>query len=294
MIRITRMLALAGIVAITCACATQRAPDTVADGDRAIVDRLAEQYRQTQRREDVLFWSPEERATGFRHIDHIFPTRTVQAGDQPLALTPASMDLSSVTYNVDGVQYSLADFVAMPANVGLIVVKDGRILYEHYSGGNDENSVWISFSVTKSITSMLIGAAIKDGYIESVDEPVVNYLPRLRGSAYEAATIRNVLQMASGVAWNEDYADRDSDVAKAGGANGIVLLRYLKKLPGDETPGTTFNYNTGETNLVGAILRAAIGNNASSYLEYKIWRPFGMSHDANWITDAPGGAELGG
>lgn len=97
--------------------------------------------------------------------------------------------------------------------------------------------------------------------------------------------------MASGVSWNEDYADLESDVALAGGANGMTLFNYLSKLPAVASPGARFNYNTGETNLAGAVLRAAIGNNASTYLADKIWRPF-MEHPATWSTVE--GGELGG
>jgi CubicO group peptidase (beta-lactamase class C family) len=100
--------------------------------------------------------------------------------------------------------------------------------------------------------------------------------------------------MASGVTWNEDYADRNSDVAKAGAANSLTLVQYLATLPAEVTPGDKFNYNTGETNLVGEILRAAIGNNATSYVERKIWQPFGMEADATWVLGEANGAELGG
>jgi len=182
----------------------------------------------------------------------------------------------------------------MPEAIGLLVVQNGNVLLEHYAPGNDRQSRWISFSVTKSVTSLLICAAIADAYIGSVDEPVAHYLPRLRGTSYEAVTIRDVLNMASGVAWNEDYADRSSDVARAGGANGLGLVRYLAGLPRQSEPGVMFNYNAGETNLAGEILRAAIGNNAATYLTHRIWQPFGMEHDATWLIDSPGGAETGG
>ena len=148
--------------------------------------------------------------------------------------------------------------------------------------------------MTKSVTSLLIGAAIRDGYIQSVDEPVANYLPRLRGTAYETSTIKDVLQMASGVSWNEDYSDPDSDVARAGGLIGLPLVKYLADLPRKFPSGEIFNYNTGETNLAGEILRAAIGNNASTYLSHKIWQPFGMGDDAYWVLGEAGGGETGG
>ncbi|MEX1238055.1 MAG: serine hydrolase domain-containing protein, partial [Pseudomonadales bacterium] len=244
--------------------------------------------------EGLLFFSTPERRVAFKSIDQLYPTRTIEASATPLVLDENPMDLSGLTYTVDDKTFTLADFVAMPSAMGLIVVKDGDIVFEHYGAGNDQSTRWISFSVTKSVTSMLLGAALVDGYIESVDEPVSHYLPRLRGTPYEDATIENVLHMASGVAWNEDYADPESDVANAGGANGLELVRYLAQLSRESEPGKTFNYNTGETNLVGEILRAAIGNNATVYLAHKIWQPFGMESDATWLLGGPAGGETGG
>jgi CubicO group peptidase (beta-lactamase class C family) len=242
----------------------------------------------------LLFFAPAERRVAFGHIDRLYPTRLVEAGPNPYPLDERPQDFSALTYQVDGERYAFADFLARPEAIGLLVVQDGEILFEHYAPGNDRHSRWISFSVTKSVTSMLIGAAIADGFIDSVDEPVAHYLPRLRGTPYEASRIRDVLNMASGVAWNEDYADPQSDVARAGGANGIQLVRYLATLPGQHEPGEVFNYNTGETNLVGEILRSAIGNNAATYLSHKVWQPFGMESDATWMTSAPGAGETGG
>jgi CubicO group peptidase (beta-lactamase class C family) len=111
---------------------------------------------------------------------------------------------------------------------------------------------------------MLIGAAIEDGYIASVDDRIGDYLPRLAGSEYADVTIEHILQMASGVAWNEDYTDPDSDVSRAGALNGLALTAHLAELGRADPAGEAFNYNTGEANLVGEVLRAAIGNNAST------------------------------
>ena len=176
---------------------------------------------------------------------------------------------------------------------GLLVVKDGAVVYERYGLGNTAATRWVSYSVAKSITSMLVGAAIQDGYIGSVDEKITDYLPRLRGSAYEQTSIRNLLQMASGVAWDETYDDPKSDVFIDNWST-LFVQRYLSAKPRVAPPGQKFNYNTAETNLVGTLLRAAIGNNLATYLSEKIWRPFGMEAAAKWTLTEPGGGEFGG
>ena len=240
-----------------------------------------------------LFWTPKQKVAGFRNIASIFATRTIRAGDEALPLPAARRQVRRLTYRVDGATFDLNDFMAHNHVVGLIALKDGVVRLERYAAGNDENSLWVSFSVAKSVVSMLVGAAIADGYIASVDEPVTDYLPRLKGSAYDETSIRDLLQMASGVAWNEDYADPESDVNNLP-PSLVDLYRMLRDKPRVAAAGEAFNYNTAETNLVGALLRAAIGNNLATYVEHKMWVPFGMQADANWMTHGVGGGELGG
>ena len=241
----------------------------------------------------ILFWSPEQQLIGYRAIDSFYPTREIKAGAHPYPLVPAPKDFADFRYRYDGMRLSLDDYMQGQRIAGLIAVQDGRVRLERYGLGNDAASRWISFSVAKSVVSMLMGAAIQDGYINSVDDPVVDYLPRLKGGAYDPVTIKHILQMASGVAWNEDYADPNSDTARAPGS-GMPLIDYMRVLPRMAAPGAKFNYNTGETSIAGAVLRAAIGNNLATYLTHKIWQPFGMEADASWLTDQPGGAEYGG
>lgn len=244
--------------------------------------------------DSLLFMPQGLRQQAFGNVHALSETRTVAASQTPHPLVPKLKDWSDFEYQVDGESFSLEDYFQRPAARGLIVLQGDEILLERYGAGNTPETRWITFSVTKSVTSLLIGAAIQDGYIGSVDELVTDYLPRLKGSAYDGVRIRDILHMASGVAWNEDYADPESDVAQAGAANGIELTQYLQTLPREAQPGTRFNYNTGETNLVGELLRAAIGNNASRYLQNKIWQPFGMEHDAYWLLSSEGGVETGG
>lgn len=241
----------------------------------------------------ALFWQGREQIAGFRNIDALAPVRWIRAGDRLLELPVAERDLGDVTFEFAGETLTVEDYMAQQRVAGLLVLKDGAVAYERYALGNDETTRWISFSVAKSVVAMLIGAAIQDGYIDGVDERVTAYLPRLAGSAYDQATIRDLLQMASGVAWNEDYADPQSDVASAT-YDTLSLYDYLYDKPRVAVPGERFNYNTAETNLAGTLLRAAVGNNLSTYLSEKIWQPFGMASDAYWQLTEPGGGEFGG
>ena len=218
----------------------------------------------------------------FRNWDRFNPVREIRAGDYTLELPARQFDWSQFSYEVDGESFSLDSYILNNHTGGVLVIKDGELLLERYGLGNDEQTLWISFSVSKSVTSMLLGAAIQEGYIESVNDPVSDYLPRLRDSSYDAVRIRDVLQMASGVEWNEDYTDLSSDVATYPSDRIIDIQRYLGTKPRVAAPGELFNYSTAETDLVGAVVRAAIGNNLATYLENKMWKPFGMEFDANW------------
>jgi len=243
--------------------------------------------------ESILFWSPQQQVAGYRAIDDLFSTRGLTAAMVPYPLLPDQRDFSSFRYRHNGARLTVDDYVRQMRVAGLIAIKDDRILLERYALGNDEDSRWISFSIAKSVVSMLYGAALKEGYFNSLDDRVVDYLPQLKGGGYDETTIRNILQMASGVRWNEDYDDPDSDVARSPGGT-LPLFDYMRKLPGEVTPGEKFNYNTGETNIAGALLRSAIGNNLSTYLQHKIWQTFGMEAGASWLIEQPGGVEVGG
>ncbi len=282
-------MALAASMLTFAACAGP-AVDVEAAGAAEPVNPDRENFGE---RGEILFWTPEQQVAGYRNIDQIGETRWIGASDDPHPLGSAPQDLSSVTYEVEGEMYTVEDYIRDRRIAGLLVVKDDSVVFERYGLGNDENSRWISFSIAKSVVSMLYGAAIVDGYIASVDEPVTKYLPLLSGGGYDGVTIQHVLRMASGVDWNEDYADPESDVATLP-SPVVQQARYMAGLERLHPAGEVFHYNTGETNMAGAVLRAAIGNNLSTYLEHKIWGPFGMEADANWVIHEPGGGELGG
>ena len=226
----------------------------------------------------------------FRNIDRVFPSRVIPHGGTPYPLPQARHPLRGVRM--------LEPYLEQNRVAGLLVLKDGRIALERYRFGNNRQSRWVSWSIAKSITSTLVGAAVQDGSIGSLDDPVTKYLPQMRGSAYDGATIRHVLTMASGVRWNEAYMDPRSDRRKMleiqQQQRPGAILGYLQTLPRAAPPGTRWNYSTGETHVLGAILRAALKRPLSDYLGDRIWRRFAMEADATWWLEAPDGLEVGG
>lgn len=241
---------------------------------------------------------PDLAVSTYRNIDRLFPTHTIKAGGHPYPLPKSDKQLGNVKFTQDGKKYDLYDFVALDSITAMLVIKDGKIVYETYQRGNTEKTRWMSMSMAKSITSTLAAVAIKDGLIKGLDAQVVDYVPKLKGSAYDGVSLRNVLMMSSGVKWNETYTDPKSDrrallnaqiSQKAGAA-----VELMSKLPKAAEPGTLNNYSTGETQILGEVVRGAVKMPLADYLSQKIWAPFGMESDAKWWLDSPDGVEIGG
>ena len=240
----------------------------------------------------ILFWSPAEQAAGYRRIEEIFPTHVVHRGTKVHPLPKSDRPEPKVNFTIEGKSYDTDSYMNAFNVSGLLIIKDGKIVLEKYGLGRDQDDRWTSFSVAKSVTSTLIGAAIKDGYIKSVNDPVTRYIPELKGSAYEGVTVNQFLTMSSGVKWNEDYTDPKSDVAVSGfePVTGKMnpIVAYMRKLPREAAPGTKFNYKTGETDLAGILVSNATHKTMSQYASEKIWKPYGMEKDAVWMLDAAG------
>ena len=233
-----------------------------------------------------------------RHIDWLFPTRTVKRGTSVYPLPKSDRPLTGVRFTSAGRTYDLYDYMALNRVSGLLVLKNGKIAFERYELGNTETTRWMSMSIAKSISSTLVGAAIKDGYIHSIDDPIVRYLPRLAGGAYDGVTVRNLLQMASGARWDETYTNPASDrrrmlQAQIDGRPGAIL-ELMGKLPRAAAPGTVWNYNTGETFVVGELIHAAVKKPVAEYLSEKIWSRFGMESDATMWLESANGQEISG
>ena len=235
---------------------------------------------------DLLFWSEPQRDAAFRALDRLpilAKAHAVPAGGTPSPLPPGPP--LKLAVDIDA-------YMAGQRSAALLIVHEGKLRLERYGLGFDAQGRWTSFSVAKSITSTLVGAAIRDGTIRSLDDKVSDYIPDFKGSAYEQVSLRHLLTMTSGVAWNEDYGDPNSDVAKFNNhepeAGVDSLVSYLRRLPRVAPPGTRWNYSTGETNLVGQVLGAAIKKPLAQYLSEKIWVPAGMEQQATWLLSRSG------
>jgi CubicO group peptidase (beta-lactamase class C family) len=234
----------------------------------------------------------------FSHSAKLQPVRVVHRGKSSAALPKRAKPFPSIHFEVQGHHYDLYDYLADNRVAGILVLKNGEIAFEDYELGIGPDTHWISFSMAKSITSTLAGAALADGSISSLDDPVVQYVPALKGSAYDGVTIRQILTMSSGVRWDETYTDPKSDRRKmleiqlAG--KPAELMRYMGSLPRAAPPGTVWNYSTGETFVLGAVVEGATHRRLPDYLSEKIWSIAGMEHDATWWVDGPDGLAWAG
>ena len=236
---------------------------------------------------DLLFWNQPQRDAAFRALDRISllaKWHVITPSDKPAPLPPGP-PLNMPAQDIDA-------FMASQRSAALVVLQDGKLRLERYGLGFDEAGRWTSFSVAKSFTSTLVGAALRDGFIKSMDDKISVYIPDMKGSAYDDVSVRQLLTMTSGVRWNEDYADPNSDVAKFNNhkpeAGVDALVSYMRQLPRDVPAGTRWLYSTGETNLVGILVSQATKKPLAQYLEEKVWKPAGMEQPATWLLSKTG------
>jgi len=227
-----------------------------------------------------------------------FATRTVKAGAPVRPLTYSDRSLPDFPIVSNGATYDIYDYVSRNRISGLLVMKDDEVRLEHYDLGITEHTRWLSMSMAKSFSTTLVGAAIQDGFIKSVDEPLTTYLPEFNGTAFDGVTVKTLMQMTSGVKWSDDQTDANSErrqmleiqIAQQSGA----VMRYMAERPRAAPPGTQFCYSTGDTHVVGALIKAATGKWLSDYLSEKIWSKLGVEQDGAWWLEAPGGLEVAG
>jgi CubicO group peptidase (beta-lactamase class C family) len=233
----------------------------------------------------------------FEHGDTLFPVNIARRAGAIRPLPPMT-PLKNVHFQSRGQNYDLFDYLADNRVAGLLILKNGKVAFEDYELGATPDTRWISYSMAKSIAGTLVGIALNQHLIHSLDDPLTQYVPKLKGGVYDGVLVRNILQMASGVRWNETYTDPHSDrrqllekqlEQKPGG-----ILAFMNTLSRAGPPGTIFNYNTGESFLVGAMLEGATHKPLATYLSETVWSKLGMEHDATWWVESPGGMGLAG
>ena len=229
-------------------------------------------------------------AHNFINMDKIFITSDpVAPSDEPYIFEEDLIELPE-TFTFEGKEKNLKEALDYFCTDGLIILHNDRILYENYWNGNDRYSKHISWSVAKSFLSALIGIALEEGLIDSIEDPATKYLPDFKGTGYEGVKIKNLLQMSSGVSFNEDYEDPDSDINKFGRATarGTPFRDFAKTLENEKEQGTYNHYVSIDTQVLAMILETVSEMPLREYLSKKIWSKIGMESDAYYITDKTG------
>jgi len=226
----------------------------------------------------------------YSHFGELYPSRLVKRAATPWLFKRAPEPPISYTFKSD--RFSIQDYLARNPATGLLIAKDDTILYEHYQYARTDADRLLSQSMAKTITAMLVGIAVAENKIRSIDDPVSAYVPSLAGTEYGGTTLRALLHMSSGVSFSENYDGAD-DVAK--------LSRDLFVAPGKDPvasvaqfntrvapPGTRWHYASSETEILGLVLRAATGEPVADYLGNRIWQAIGTEADASWAIDGTG------
>lgn len=226
----------------------------------------------------------------FRSMHKIFPVSTMKASPQPRPFPQGVPLVMPEIYTHEGSDRSVEGFIDSTDTVALLVIHKGQMRLERYRHTGSPTTTWTSMSVAKSFTSAALGIAFGEGRFGGVDEVVSDYLPELRGSAYDGVSIKDVLQMSSGARWNEDYSDPDSDINRfiAIHAQGGSFGKMAESLVRQREPGTYNLYNSIDTHVLGMLLKKVTGEPIRDYVERKLWHPLGMQDDAHWLIDSEG------
>lgn len=228
-------------------------------------------------------------ADNFRSMDSILDSSMVQHGEKVWELERRESRLPE-TFEFGDETIDVEEYMAEVRTLGMIVLHEDEIVYEEYFEGSDDATKHISWSVAKSFTSAMVGIAVEEGYIDDITDPVTKYVPVLKNSGYDGVAIKDILQMSSGVRFNEDHADFDSDINRMGRmlAFDTPIDEFILSLENELEPGTVNHYVSMDTQVLGMLLTEAVGRSVTSYFEEKIWKPLGAESNAYWSVDSKG------
>ncbi|BFM14501.1 serine hydrolase [Maricurvus nonylphenolicus] len=231
-------------------------------------------------------FSGAEQYQNFGRLHEMFPVTTMTAAEEVFNFPSGEQLELPKRFHYENSAIDVEAFLDATDTSGLLVLQNGKVRFERYmlTGGRDVN--WLSMSVAKSVIASGIGIAIDEGLID-IQKSMTDYVPALKGSAYDQVRVKDVLQMSSGAAWNEDYSNPDSEVLKMGCvmAAGDSLNDFVANMTREFEPGTVNRYNSGDTQALGLLLTKATGRSITDYLTEKLWHPLGMESDAYWLID---------
>ena len=243
--------------------------------------------------EERLSWASSlftgvDQYQNFNRVYEFFPTSELIPSNTPLIFEHGpSIELPSHFIFQDNL-VNVNEYLSRTDVTALLVLKDGTITYENYWLTGGKSVKWLSASVAKSFISALIGIAIDQGYINSIDDAVTVYVSQLKDSAYDGVRIKDILQMSSGASWNEDYSDPNSDINRSVRifALGGSLDEFTASLKNEKKPGTFNRYNSTDTQVLGMLLREATGISVTQYMQKMLWDPIGAEDNAYWLLDS--------
>lgn len=252
---------------------------------RAQTSKTIENYR-------LHMFDEPFRSLANRTIELMFDTARVDNAKAAWILpkTAANLDF---TYEFNGARHKAEDVLEDTDTDALLVIKNGRIVYERYLNRANTATHFNSYSMAKSVNSIMVGLALADGHIQSVFDPVVKYVPELRGSGYDGTTIQNLLEMRSGVAWDDNFFAEGTTGRKAHVAAWVEgsarYTDFARNTSRAHPPGSTFNYNTMDAATIGLVVERAVKMPVNKYLSERLWKPAGMESYGFYVIDGPPG-----
>ncbi|MBT2772329.1 serine hydrolase [Halomonas sp. ISL-60] len=285
-------ICLAAIVSLTStACLASSLQE---NGERTIGEQWVTETMINAR---ANMFNPNLNFLTFQQLDKMFATRRVAASSTPWPLETDLIEIDD-SFSFEGNEVPLEEYLENTKTNALLVIKDGKIVYEQYRNGFSDDSQHAVFSASKSILATLVGIAVEEGNIESLDDPVTKYLPELAGTGYNDVRVIDVLRMRSGVAWEEVYEFGGDTQLTEVHDNALVANNYrwcdyaIASSEPEYAPGERFNYATLDTSVLGCVLASVLDTTVAEYMSEKIWQPAGMEADGFWIMD--GGDEFYG
>lgn len=225
----------------------------------------------------------------FQYFYNTIPSYTISKSAFPLNLSVTKKEIPK-TFEYEGETVNIMNYLDKYKTSGFLVMYDGAIVYENYWHGYTKDTLTVSWSMLKSIISVLVGIALKEGFIKNINDKVSEYEPLLIKGGYKDVTIKQVLQMTSGVKFDEDYQRFFSDINKMGRviALGRSINRFAASLKPERKPGTFNRYCSMDTQVLGMVLQKAVNMPLHKYLESRLWQPMGMENDSKWLMDNKG------